>query len=161
MSESILSVSQRRQLRRQLHQTTDAHLDRRTLALLEYDRGQSPTSIAQLLGVSRQSIYNWMDRWRDYPHSTHLADAMRSGRPRLWTENVDRIVEGLLQESPQSLGYFHTQWTIPILQNQLNQIVGQVFSVSTIRRQLTRRGYVWKRPRYLLNPDPERAKKNG
>ena len=161
MSESILSSSQRRQLRRQLHQTSDAHLYRRTLALLEYDRGQSPTSIAQLLGVSRQSIYNWMDRWRVHPHSTHLVDAVRSGRPRLWTENVDRILLGLLQESPQSLGYFHTQWTIPVLQNQLNQIVGRVFSVSTIRRQLTRLGYVWKRPRYRLNPDPQRSKKNG
>jgi transposase len=160
MSESILSSSQRRQLRRRLHQTTDAHLDRRTLARLEYDRGQSPTHLAQLLGVSRQSIYNWMDRWQAHPHSTHLADAMRSGRPRLWTENVDRILGGLLQETPQSLGYFHTQWTIPTLQNQLNLIVGHLFSVSTIRRQLTRLGYVWKRPRYFLNPDPFRAKKN-
>ena len=37
---------------------------------------------------------------------------------------------------------------------------GEAFCFRTIRRELQQGGYVWKRPRYVLMPDPDREKKN-
>src|SRR5207302_4773834 len=36
---------------------------------------------------------------------------------------------------------------------------GRWWSDTTVRRQLHELGYVWKRPRYVLQPDPRRARK--
>ena len=49
--------------------------------------------------------------------------------------------------------------TVPLLQAHLQRCGGRRLSEDTIRRQLDRLGYVWKRFRYVLPPDPEREKK--
>jgi transposase len=59
MSGFKLKHWQRRQLRRQLEETADAHTHRSTLAVLELDRGRPAAEIAEMLGVTRQSVYNW------------------------------------------------------------------------------------------------------
>jgi transposase len=45
-----------------LRETDDARLCRRLLAILKYDRGMSENDVAGLLGVSQQSVYNWIAR---------------------------------------------------------------------------------------------------
>ena len=50
-----LSARQRRQLENQLRNTRDARLYRRTLAILEYDRGRAVTEIATEVGELRPS----------------------------------------------------------------------------------------------------------
>ena len=62
-------------------------------------------------------------------------------------------------QSPDQLGYPAVNWTIPLLQEQLGRCTGQWPSEDTLRRQLHRLDYVWKRPRYVLDPDPELEKK--
>jgi len=115
--------------------------------------------IAQSLRVSRQSVYNWTeDFWRARDVS-RLADAARSGRPPWWDEETELLLQNLLQDSPQHLGYFATQWTVPLLQEQLWHGTGKRYCARTVRRGLHRLGYVWKRARYVLMPDPEREKK--
>ena len=57
MTKLTLTKKQRRQLERQLKNTHDARLYRRTLAVLEYDRGKSIVEIARTLRVNRRSIY--------------------------------------------------------------------------------------------------------
>ena len=59
MSRLKLTYRQRRRLRRQLKAATDARLYRRTLAVLELDRGRSAADIADMLGVTRQTVHNW------------------------------------------------------------------------------------------------------
>jgi transposase len=46
-----------------------------------------------------------------------------------------------------------------LLQEELEQGTGIAFSEDAIRDELHRLGYVWKRPRYVLDPDPEVEKK--
>ncbi len=58
MSRLDLTSWQRRRLRRQRAETRDARLFRRTVAVLEYDQGRPAAEIAQLLGVTRQSVYH-------------------------------------------------------------------------------------------------------
>lgn len=77
---------QRRCLRSQLRHTLDARVCRRTLAVLEVDRGRSIAQVAQMLGVTRQSVYNWLASYGTAHDAAALVDAPRGGRPRLWTE---------------------------------------------------------------------------
>ena len=68
---------------------------------------------------------------------------------------------GLLGENPQARGHRATGWTVPLLRTELAQ-AGYAVGARTIRRALHRRGYRWKRPRYVLGrPDPEYAEKRG
>jgi transposase len=160
MSQLHLTTWQRRQLRRQLTTARDARLYRRTLAVLEFDRGRCVADLAEMLGVARQSIYNWVAAYTMAHDPTVLADAERSGRPPLLTEDIEGRLRQLLDCSPQDLDYPATTWTVPLLQEQLQRETGQRPSDDTIRRKLHRLDYVWKRPRYVLDPDPKlRGKK--
>lgn len=159
MNRLKLTTYQRRRLQHLLQQTSDARVYRRTLAVLEYNRGQSMPQIAEMLGVTRQSVYNWVAAYLRSWDLRTLHDAARSGRPRLWTKERQALLGTLLQTSPDQFGYFAVNWTVPLLQEQIAHVAGSRLSQDTIRRELDRQRYVWKRFRYVLDPDPQREKK--
>ena len=159
MNRLRLTQAQRRRLQRQLQQTPDARIYRRTLALLEYNRGRSVAEIAGLLGVTGRSFYSWMAAYQRAHDPNALRDARRSGRPRLWTKPRQARLRALLQTSPDQLGYWAVSWTVPLLQEQIQRETGTRLSEDTIRRELQRQRYVWKRFRYVLDPDPDTEKK--
>jgi transposase len=155
VSQLQLSYYQRQRLRRQLAQASDARLYRRTLAVLEFDRGRSATDIAGMLGVTRQSVSNWVAVYAATRDPAVLADALRPGRPLLLGADAESLLVRLLDGSPQDLGYPHTTWTVPLLQQQIQRQTGQWPSDDTVRRKLHQLDYTWKRPRYALEPDPQ------
>ncbi len=147
MNALRLSSGQRRQLEKQLKNSRDVRLYRRTLAVLEYGRGRSVTEISRTLRVSRPSIYRWIERFRESSDSEALRDEERGGRPPAWTEECSEWLQSLLKRSPAELGYFAVNWTVPLLRDPMQLCLGQSFSDHTIRRGLSRLDYVWKRPR--------------
>jgi transposase len=159
MSRLNLTKWQRRRLRRELTETRASRIYRRALAVLKFDSGKPVADIAQMLRVSRQSVYNWIGAYCVAHDPADLVDAAHVGRPRLLDENGAALLRLLLDCSPQDFGYFATNWTVPLLQEHLQHTTGQHLSDDTIRRGLQRLGYEWKRPRYVLAPDPEREKK--
>ena len=159
MDRVPLTARRWRRLQRQLHTTRDARLYRRTLAVLEVSRGTPIPEVAQLLGVTPRSIYHWISAYALAHDPEALADAPRSGRPSSWAQRHQQLLRELLGQSPQQLGYAAVDWTVPLLQEHLDQRGGRWLSDDTIRRELDRLGYVWKRFRYVLPPDPEREKK--
>jgi transposase len=64
-----------------------------------------------------------------------------------------------LEQRPDELGCPGLNWTVPLLRDYLQRSSGQGLSDDTLRRELDRLGYVWKRSRYVLPPDPQREKK--
>ena len=154
-----LSRWQRLRLQRQLKETQNARVYQRTLAILEYSRGQPIAQIAALLRATRQSVYNWIEAYRDAPVPTALHDEERSGRPSLWTEDLRALLQSLLAQAPDQRGYFAVNWTVPLLQEEIEHCSGQPLSDDSIRRELDRLGYAWKRDRYVLDPGPQREKK--
>jgi transposase len=160
MSEVRLSSRERRQMRDRLCKTRDARHYRRLLAILEHDRGESITEIAQRLNVSRQSVHGWIARYGEQRCVDDLRDAPRPGRPARADDAFDAVLRTLLVLPPPQFGYRATHWTQRLLRDQLRQSLQQVYSDDTIRRGLHRLDYVWKRPRYVLAPDPQREKKN-
>jgi transposase len=159
MSELSLTHWQRQRLEQQLRQTLDARVYRRTLALLELDRGKPLSQVAELFRVSRQSVYNWVSDYLQTCDPDSLADRDRPGRPGCFDEELREVLRCLLRLSPNQLGYPHTAWTVPILLQALEHDAGVRPSERTLRRELDRLDYVWKRGRYTLAPDPELEKK--
>ena len=159
MSRLTLTAWQRRRLQRQLHRTQDAALYRRTLAVLEFARGRPVAVIAAALSVSRQSVYNWVEAYAAAHDPSALADDLRPGRPALCGDEAVAFLRALMAVTPDQLGYPAVNWTVPLLRQELAEGVGQRLSDDTVRRALRGLGYVWKRPRYVLDPDPEREKK--
>ena len=155
----LLSQRERRQITEQLRRTHDVRWYRRLLAILEYDRGEPIADIARRLCVSRKSIHAWLARFREQRCVAALCDVPRPGRPARTDETFDVVLRTLLILSPESCGYRAMHWTVRLLRDQLRKNLEQDYSDDTIRRSLHRLGYVWKRPRYVLAPDPEREKK--
>lgn len=159
MSDSELTAAQRELLRASLDAPPSTGFYRRALALLARDAGQPVAEIAALLGVSRQSVYHWVQAYEQSPRPDTLRDRYSGGRPSLWTRPLERLLRRGLRRRPDDLGYPGMNWTVPLLREYLYDEGGCWLSGDTIRRQLQRFGYVWKRYRYVLPPDPEREKK--
>ena len=162
MKSLDLTSPQRKSLLEQLRSERDARMYRRILAILELDRGQSATEIAQMLGVDRGSIYDWVDRYRSGKMPMHgIAPADGRGRPSLWEDDdAERILQATLEHPPEDLGYAAMGWTVPLLRRHVATYAGKEISETSLRRHLKNLGWTWKRPRYVLKADPQRAKKN-
>lgn len=159
MSSLQLTAAQRRRLEQQLHHAKDAILYRRTLAVLEAAAGRSIADIARLLRTSRVSVHHWIASYDQDRQPTSLADRRGGNHPSVWTEELQAALIASLQRRPDHFGYAALEWTVPLLQEHLQRWRGACLSQTSIRRQLHQRRYVWKRPRYVLDPDPEREKK--
>src|SRR4051812_8857899 len=105
MSRLRLTSRQRTRLRQQLLETRDARLYRRTLAILELARGRPAADIADMLGVSRQSVYHWAEAYEQTFDPAALGEAPGRGRPSLLDEDQGHLLEALLALSPQHLGH--------------------------------------------------------
>jgi transposase len=161
MTAMILHPRHRRQLQQQLKHARDASLYRRLLAVLQIGQGKPVAEVAQALGVTRQSIYNWVAAYAATGDPLALVDAARSGRPSSWTPDLQDHLRTLLRASPTRWGFPAVNWTVPLLRQQLASRDGRWLSPDTIRRQLHELGYVWKRTRYVLPTDPDGEKKKG
>jgi transposase len=154
-----LTAAEQRRLSETLRRTHDARVYKRTLAVLECGRGKGVVEVARSLNVTRQSVHNWVSRYRRAGQPTALADAPKSGRPRKANEAVEALLQALMSVPPERCGYAATHWTLPLLTDQVGKNLGRQCCEMTIRRCLHRLGYGWKRPRYVLAPDPQREKK--
>lgn len=159
MTRQRFTPAQRRRLHAALKRAHDARLYKRLLALVELDRGRSVTDVAAMLDTSRTSVYSWLDAFSDSSDPLSLQDRPRPGRPSLWTDTLQALLQEALERSPQLYGYEANDWTVPMLIDYLERVTAQTLSEDSIRRQLHQMGYCWKRPRYVLQPDPDLEKK--
>ena len=159
MNPVQLTPQQRFRLRRQLRTTDDLDLYRRTLALLELDRGSTVTDVAIRLGIGRRTVHRWIATYRHHPVPRSLVTHHSPGRPTDWSEDARAILQASLHQPPHHFGYQAPGWTVPWLQSHLALWGWTDLSDASLRRQLHALGDVWKRPRYVLDPDPRRAAK--
>jgi transposase len=159
MNRLRLTDAQRRRLEQQLRGTADAGLFRRTLAVLEAGAGRPIAEIARMLRTSRVSVYDWIACYEQARDPTALADQRGGNHPSLWNEELQAALVASLQRRPEQFGYQAVEWTVPLLREHLQRWCEQGLSETSVRRQMHDLGYVWKRPRYVLDPDPQREKK--
>jgi transposase len=159
MRKLQLTSRQRVRLECQLRDTDDVGVFRRTLAVLEVTHGRPLAEVARLLRTSRVSIYHWLERYQQDCDPAVLADHRGGNNPSIWTEELQTLLQASLSSRPSHFGYPALNWTADLLGQHLTRCSGRPISALTVRRQLHRLDYVWKRPRYVLVPDPEREKK--
>jgi transposase len=154
-----LTPQQRYRLRQARDRAHEADTFRRTLALLQLDQGRSVATVAADLGVTPQSVYNWLNRYLLAPTPRVLRDARGHGHHTAWDDDLLAVLHSAVERPPGDWGYRELEWTVGLLQQHLARWDGRRWSERTVRRQLHQLGYVWKRPRYVLEPDRYRARK--
>jgi transposase len=143
-----------------------ARAQRRAQALLWLAQGFPVEDIADLLGVSRQTVYNWARRFRAREGADlrqRLADTPRSGRPPTALGIIDPLIAAVIDSDPRKLGYRSTGWTNRLLRRYLREAHHLSVSRRSVGRALVRLGIRWKRPRHQLGlrPDSWRQSKGG
>jgi transposase len=125
----------------------------RAHALLWLDAGASVEEVAQRLLVSRQTVYNWLLRFRqrsDLDLRARLQDAPREGRPPTALGIIDPLLEQVIDTDPRSYGYRHTVWTAALLQDYLREVHHITICRKSASLAIARLGIRWKRPRHVL-----------
>jgi transposase len=147
------SSRQLAQLEEFLTTRPDARQLKRAQALLWLVDGASVEEVAGRLRVTRQTIYNWVERFEARAGSQlneRLADGPRSGRPPTALSIIDPLIEKVIEKDPREFGYRSTNWTAPLLQQYLDEKHQVAVSISSVRLAIDRLRIAWKRPRHTL-----------
>lgn len=153
MASIILTDRQRIELEGLMFHTHPAREHCRAQAVLWLSEGEAVERVAELLHVSRQTIYNWADRFRerqDLDLHSRLGDAPRHGRPPSALGIIDPLIAEVIDGDPRDLGYHSTVWTAPLLREYLEQVHGVPVSRKSVSLAIARLGIRWKRPRHQL-----------
>jgi transposase len=166
MTPLQLSARERAGLQDLLAHGPFAKASRRVQALLWLAAGQPPERIAEVLGVSRRTVYYWAQRFqerRDLDLQTRLADAPRPGRPRTALGIIDPLLAAVIDRDPRAFGYPSTGWTNRLLRRYLRESHQLTVSCKSVSRALARLRVRWKRPRHqlALRPQTWRQSKGG
>ena len=120
MSKTIvLNYQERSELEALLKDCSDARQFQRIQALLLLDEDDSVEQIAELLRVSRQTIYNWAERFaqrQDLSTLERVSDGLRCGRPTTAKGIIDPWLDLIIDSDPRDYGYNSTVWTAALLQ---------------------------------------------
>jgi len=130
----------------------------RAQALLWIADGSDVAEVAELLQVSRQTVYNWLSRFQEraeWDLRARLLDAPRPGRPRTASGTIDELIAAVIDGDPRNFGYHATVWTAPLLSRYLREHHAIDVSDRTVSRAIDRLGIRWKRPRHELSRRPE------
>src|SRR5579884_215109 len=160
MSVLAMTAEQRAEVEAAQRRSRSVRHWKRYQALLLRARGVPVPELARTLGCSRASVSHWTAAWA-VAGAAGVAEGEHRGAARRLDEDGERRLEELLASDPQAAGYAATGWTVPLLRAELAK-EGRRLSGRTLRRTLHRRGWVWKRPRYVLGrPDPDYQAKRG
>lgn len=135
----------------------------RLRALRGVELGFSETDLAQLLGVSRETISRW---WSAYASSG--LDALphdRTGRPlgsgRSLTDLQAAQIRQLIDNNaPNDLGIAHALWTRRAVRDLIRKELDIELAVRTVGQYLRRWGYTSKKPaRHARKQDPDEVQR--
>jgi transposase len=134
----------------------------RLRALYGYERGFAQADIADLLGVSRETVSRWWTAYADggldaIPHD-------RTGRPvgsgRSLSDDQARDIQQQIDDhSPEELGISAALWTRKAVRDLIRQTTGIDMPVRTVGEYLKRWGSTAKVPRrHAKDQDPEEVR---
>jgi transposase len=155
-----LSEEERAALAQAARETRQIRQWQRYQALLLLGEQLTPEAAAQAVGVCRSCVYAWSKAWRERGLAG-LAIRQRQAWPRRLDAAGEAWLDALLRTDPQAQGYVSTGWTVPLLREEARK-AGYRLGAKTLRQNLHRLGWRWKRPKYVLGrPDPAYAEKRG
>ena len=157
-----LSGHDRRKLRAAVRAVTDARHLRRAQAVLLFCQRRPLRLICSATGLSRQSVYNAVRRYRRRHRAADRADRPRTGRPRVARRAGRWSILAALRVDPRSAGFHATTWTVALLARYLSTRLRVAIGPRTLRRRMHAAGLRWKRPRHVYHlRDPHAPQKKG
>src|SRR5262245_42345380 len=122
----------------------------RLRALHGCELGFSESDVADLLGVTRETVSRWFSAYRAFGVDGRPDD--RTGRPlgsgrALTDEQATHIRELIDHHSPEQLGVASPLWTRPAVRDLIRKEYGITLAVRTVGKYLKRWGYTAKKPR--------------
>jgi transposase len=157
-----LNGHDRRKLRAAVRDVTDVRHLRRIQAVLLLCQQRPMKLICLATGLSRQSVYNALRRYRRRRDTAELSDRPRCGRPRVARALTRRSILAALRVDPRSAGFNATTWTTSLLAQYLCRHLRTAITPRTLRRRMHAAGLRWKRPRYVYHlRDEHAAQKKG
>ena len=117
---------------------------------------RSPELVADVLGISRTAIYEWIRRYRQSGYPA-LDTRTSPGAPPVITEEMDAWLRyTVLNHSPMAFDYDTVLWTRDILADLLNKEFGVNVGGSTVSLHLNNLGLSYQKPWFRSKERDER-----
>jgi len=114
-----LTDAQRKELKElQVRGTSKVRVQKRIIALLELDKGQTQTAVAGIINQSKTSIGKLIERF-EARGLTCIYDAPRPGRPiEITAEQRDKVTVLACEDAPEG----HSQWSLRLLADKVVEL---------------------------------------
>jgi transposase len=117
----------------------------RERAIEAVQKGISTTTVAKAFGISRLTVYRWMDRFqRDGTEG--LLRKPGSGRPRKLEELTEEEVKSIVLQRASSFGFETDLWTVGRLRRVIKEQYEIELSDNTVWRRLREAGLTYQKP---------------
>ena len=131
----------------------------RAMGLRLLHEGHSPPAVADLSAVSVPTVYDWHHRFQE-GGVEGLANRPKSGRPPNADEAYVELLEKMIEQDPQELGYAFTIWTAARLERYMAEQTGISLRPTQFRALLKANAFVYRRPKHdLTNLQDAEARK--
>lgn len=120
--------------------------DLRKRAVKAVQDGESPETVARVLGIHRSTLYGWLARYRG--GGWHRLDASkRGGRPaKLDAKAVQWVYEAVTQKQPEQYRFHFALWTLKLVQKLIARHLGVKLGKSSVHRLMNQLGLTAQRP---------------
>jgi transposase len=123
-------------LREALRAAESAKAAKRLMIALAYKDGVSVDVLSARYGLSRSTVYSWLDRFENRSIEAAIHDDSRPGRPPKLDETQQESLRTALESSPADYAYNESTWTPELLQNHIENKYQVSYSLGHIRRFL-------------------------
>lgn len=127
-----------------------AEVRQRAMGLRLLHEGKSPKEVAEFLGVSQPTVYDWHHRWQRQGLEG-LANRPKPGRPTKTNESYVAQLEEAVEQDPQDLGYAFSIWTTERLRLHLKAKTGIELKPTQFKAVLKENDFVYRRPKHDLS----------
>ena len=121
----------------------------RAMGLRLLHEGKAPKEVAKFLSVSQPTVYDWHHRWQ-CQGVEGLANRPKSGRPVKANQNYVEILEQVVDQDPQEVGYAFSIWTTERLRLPLKAKTGIELKPTQFRALRKEHDFVYRRPKHDL-----------
>jgi transposase len=145
-----LDPETRTELLARFNQTADADERLRyQMVLLSSEQGLIPTAIAEITFRSHDTVLRVINRFSEggldaVPYHWGPGPALTVSEE--WLKELQRIIE----LDPRSVGVASANWTTKLLADYLEKQTAILVDQETVRKQLHKLGYVYKRPNWTV-----------
>jgi len=150
-----LTVKEKQEIERLCHKRAHGISLRAVVVHLSSQKVPIP-EICKRTGLSRQSVYLWLNRFDDFGLSG-LEDEPRSGRPIKFDSATCKNILRVATSKPKDLKLHFTNWSLPKLKKYLikSKIVPYI-CIESIRTALRKGGLTLKNAqKWMISRDPQ------